>query len=248
MDIDFWQLITLGFFAQLIDGALGMAYGTLSATVLLSLGLPPSIASASVHTAEIVTTGISGASHYWYKNIDFKIVKRIAIPGIIGAIIGAYILTEIPGNVIKPYVSGYLFILGIVILLRALSKIEKVKIFFKDLEIFALFGGFLDTIGGGGWGPILASSLIATGRTPRYVIGSVNFAEFFISLTASIVFILTLNNFDTYWKISLALLIGGAIAAPFAAKITQKIPRKLLMFFVGCLIVLLSLNNIFKFI
>lgn len=234
-----------GFAAQMIDGALGMAYGVSSNTFLLSLGLPPASASASVHMAEVVTTGVSGASHWKLGNVDWNLVKRLVIPGAIAGGIGAYLLTSFDGDAIKPYISGYLLIMGIVILVKAFNLKERkpTGVHTARVSALALVGGFFDAIGGGGWGPIVTTTLVARGKDPRLTIGSVNFSEFFVTLIESIVFIVTLS-FGEYWRIILGLLIGGALAAPLAARVTRKMPVKALMILVGAIIIALSVRTI----
>ncbi|MBL7883558.1 MAG: TSUP family transporter, partial [Bacteroidia bacterium] len=178
-----------GFVAQMVDGSLGMAYGLTATTFLLSFGVTPAAASASVHASEIFTTGASGLSHLRFKNVNTKLFKHLLIPGIIGAIIGAYILSsaENYSGYIKPIVSIYTLVLGVTIIIKAIRKLnEKKKI--KRIGVLAFFGAFLDSIGGGGWGPIVSSTLIARGRNVRYTIGSVNLAEFFITLASSVTF------------------------------------------------------------
>ena len=247
MDLDILVFVLVGFIAQMIDGALGMAYGVSSNTFLLSLGIPPAAASASVHMAEVVTTGISGFSHWRLGNVDWKLVRRLLIPGVIGGVVGAYILTTIDGNIIKPYIAAYLLIMGGVIIFKALTMTHH-----HDLDdnhgprvsLLGLFGGFCDSIGGGGWGPVVTSTLVAHGKHPRMTIGSVNFTEFFVTLSESILFVIALS-FGEYWQIILGLLIGGAIAAPIAARLSQKLPIKTLMIVVGTLIVALSLRTIY---
>ncbi len=237
--------VLVGFAAQMIDGALGMAYGVSSNTFLLSLGIPPAAASASVHMAEVVTTGVSGASHWRLGNVDWNLVKRLLIPGAIAGGIGAYLLSSFDGDVIKPYISGYLLIMGIVILVKAFTHKERTPtgVHTARVSALALVGGFFDAIGGGGWGPIVTTTLVARGKDPRLTIGSVNFSEFFVTLTESIVFVITLS-FGEYWQIILGLLIGGAIAAPLAARITKKMPVKILMILVGLIIIALSIRTI----
>ncbi len=237
--------VLVGFAAQMIDGALGMAYGVSSNTFLLSLGIPPAAASASVHMAEVVTTGVSGVSHWRLGNVDWNLVKRLLIPGAIAGGIGAYLLTSFDGDVIKPYISAYLLIMGIVILVKAFNHKEHkpTGVHTARVSVLALVGGFFDAIGGGGWGPVVTTTLVARGKDPRLTIGSVNFSEFFVTLTESIVFVITLS-FGEYWQIILGLLIGGAIAAPLAARMTKKMPVKALMILVGSLIIVLSIRTI----
>lgn len=245
MDLSFLLYVLVGFLAQLIDGALGMAYGVSSNTFLLSLGIPPAAASASVHMAEVVTTGVSGVSHWRLGNIDWNLVKRLLIPGVLGGIAGAYLLTSIDGNVIKPFVSAYLLLMGVIILVKASRYDPKPHSGAHTARVSALgtVGGFFDAIGGGGWGPIVTTTLVARGKDTRLTIGSVNFSEFFVTLAESITFVLTLS-FAQYWQIILGLLVGGVIAAPLAAILTRKLPVKALMMLVGVLIIVLSIRTI----
>lgn len=232
-----------GFIAQMVDGALGMAYGVTATTFLLSFGITPAAASASVHASEIFTTGASGLMHLKFKNVNTKLFKHLLIPGVIGAIIGAYILSSFQeyGNIIKPVVSIYTLILGVVIIHKAIKKIkEKKKI--RRIGALAFIGAFLDSIGGGGWGPIVSSTLIARGRAFRYTIGSVNLAEFFITLASSITFFTVIGI--QHWSVIAGLVIGGMIAAPFAAYMTSRIPVRAGLIFVGIVVVIVSLRNI----
>ena len=243
MDLSILMYIVVGFFAQIIDGSLGMAYGVSSNTFLLSLGIPPAAASASVHMAEVVTTGVSGISHWRLGNIDKNLIKRLLIPGVVGGVIGAYLLTSIPGDIIKPFISAYLLIMGIIILVKAMQKNQEHREVTSHLSILGLIGGFFDAVGGGGWGPIVTTTLVARGKHPRFAIGSVNFSEFFVTLAESITFVLTLS-FGKYWQTILGLLIGGVIAAPMAAFMAKKLPSKAIMILVGVLIIVLSLRTI----
>jgi len=247
MDLNILIFVLVGFLAQMIDGALGMAYGVSSNTFLLSIGIPPAAASASVHMAEVVTTGISGFSHWRMENIDKALIKRLIIPGVIGGVVGAYLLTSIPADVIKPIVSAYLLIMGIVILFKALRVSEVLKGIPVYVGILGLIGGFFDAIGGGGWGPIVTTTLIARGTHPRFTIGSVNFSEFFVTFAESVTFILALRLafFAEFWTIIAGLLIGGAIAAPLAAVVCKKLPTRALMALVGVLIIILSIRTIY---
>ena len=242
MEISILMYVLVGFVAQMIDGALGMAYGVSSNTFLLNLGIPPAAASASVHMAEVVTTGISGLSHWRLGNIDWDLVKKLAIPGVLGGIAGAYLLASIDGDVLKPFISTYLLIMGVIILIKAFNGKHEPKET-KYLGILGVIGGFFDAIGGGGWGPIVTTTLVARGKHPRYAIGSVNFSEFFVTFAESVTFVLALS-FLGYWQIILGLLIGGAIAAPVAAIVARKLPVRALMFMVGVLIVGLSIRTI----
>jgi uncharacterized protein len=246
MELSILLYVLVGFVAQIIDGALGMAYGVSSNTFLLSLGLPPAAASASVHMAEVVTTGVSGTAHWRLGNIDWKLVKRLLLPGVVGGVGGAYLLTSINGDIIKPYISGYLLIMGAFIIYKAFRNNGHVNdgTHTSRVSVLGLIGGFCDAIGGGGWGPVVTTTLVARGKNPRLTIGSVNFSEFFVTLAESITFVLTLS-FGQYWQIILGLLVGGAIAAPLAARVTKYLPLKALMILVGMLIVALSLRTIY---
>jgi hypothetical protein len=244
MDTTILLYIGVGFLAQIIDGSMGMAYGVSSNTFLLSAGVPPAIASASVHMAEVVTTAVSGASHWRLGNIDWKLVWRLLIPGVLGGVAGAYFLTSIDGNGIKPYIAAYLLVMGVVIFVKAFNHVEKSREHGHSVSLLGLAGGFFDSIGGGGWGPLVTTTLVARGNNPRSTIGSANFSEFFVTFAESVTFVLTLS-FISYWRIILGLLIGGVIAAPLAAIMTRKLPVKVLMIMVGGLIILLSIRTIY---
>jgi len=244
MDYPLLLYIAVGFLAQIIDGAMGMAYGVSSNTFLLSLGIPPAAASASVHMAEVITTGVSGFSHWRLGNIDWKLVRRLLIPGVIGGVLGAYLLTSIDGNAIKPFISAYLLIMGFVILIKAFKRTSNPREHGLQVSLLGLAGGFFDSIGGGGWGPLVTTTMVARGNNPRFTIGSVNFSEFFVTFAESVTFVLTLSFFS-YWQIILGLLIGGVIAAPLAAVMARRLPVKALMVLVGLLIILLSIRTIY---
>ena len=243
MEMHVLFFVLVGFIAQLIDGALGMAYGVSSNTFLLSIGIPPAAASASVHLSECVTTAVSGLAHWKQGNINWYLIKRLVIPGVLGGIAGAYILTSIDGDAIKPFVSGYLLLMGVVILVKALRKNHVHREVRDHLVSLGLVGGFFDAVGGGGWGPIVTTTLVARGNQPRFAIGSVNFTEFFVTFAQSVTFLLTLGMLDT-WRIILGLLVGGVLAAPLAAVAARKLPHRLLMGMVGVLIIALSVRTI----
>jgi uncharacterized membrane protein YfcA len=234
--------ILVGFVAQMIDGALGMAYGVSSTSFLLGLGVPPAMASSSVHVAEVFTSGVSGLSHLKFGNVNKKLFQSLVIPGMLGVVTGAYVLTSIDGKIIKPFMAAYLMIMGIVIIRKAFKKVKAVQEP-KKLAFLAVFGGFMDAVGGGGWGPIVASTLISKGHNPRYTIGSVNLAEFFIALAGAGTFI-ALIGVDN-WQIVAGLIVGGTFAAPFAAYLCKKFAPKTLMIMVGVLIICLSLRTIY---
>lgn len=235
--------IAVGFLAQMVDGAIGMAYGVTSTSVMLSAGVPPATASACVHAAEMFTTGASGLSHWKLGNVDKRIIWRLIVPGMSGGVIGAYVLTNIDGDAVKPYIAAYLLSMGLFILYKALHK----KHHFVDdppnnIAPLGFFGGLMDAIGGGGWGPIVTSTLLGQGSVPRYTIGSVNLAEFFVTTAVSATFILTIGL--ELWPIIAGLIIGGVLAAPLAALSAKHIPPKPLMVVVGCIVVVLSVRTI----
>ena len=243
IDSSVLYFILAGFTAQMIDGALGMAYGVTATSFLLSFGIPPAASSAGVHAAEVVTSGVSGLMHLKFGNVNTKLFKSLLIPGVIGAILGAYILSsfESYNYIIKPIVSTYTLILGVIILLKALKK-DKVRQKIKRIFPLAIVGGFLDSIGGGGWGPIVSSTLIAKGKNPRYTIGSVNLAEFFITLASSVTFFSILGLH--HWPIIIGLILGGSVAAPLAAYLSNKIPTKAIMILVAIVVIILSLKRL----
>jgi len=242
---DFVIYLLIGIFAQLVDGTLGMGYGATSTSFLLSFGVNPATSSMGVHVAEMFTTGASALSHYKFKNINKKLAINLIVPGVIGSIIGAYLLADvIDGKAIKPYIAIYMIILALIIIVKGLRKnIKKKKT--KQLGILAIFGGFMDSIGGGGWGPIVTSTLMGRGRDARYTIGSVNAAEFAISFASGITFVL----FDgiSGWRVIAGLVIGGVVAAPLGAYLVNKIPRKPITVLVGLLLIFLSLRTLVKF-
>lgn len=241
----FYLFVEAGFIAQLIDGALGMAYGVSSSTLLLNFGISPKIASASVHTSEVFTTGVSGLMHLRLNNVDKPLFKRLVFPGIIGAIIGAYLISKIfEGDIIKPFVASYLLVLGIMILSKGLINKMKESKEIKRVGLLAFFGGFLDAIGGGGWGPIVTSNLIHQGGTPGKTIGTVNTAEFFVTFFSTGVFLIFVGV--QHWDVVLGLIIGGVVAAPIGAFIAKTVNKRTLMILVGCLIIVTSCFTIYK--
>ena len=245
LDETFLYFMLGGFIAQLIDGALGMAYGVSAATFLLTLGVSPAVASMSVHASEIVTSGVSGIMHLRFGNVNNRLFKNIVVPGVIGAIIGAYLLAEFENysNYIKPIVSTYTLFLGALIIYKVVRK-KQARKKVKRVGWLATLGGFLDSIGGGGWGPVVSSTLIARGKNPRMIVGSVNLAEFFVSLASSFTFFTILGT-DTAWQPILGLILGGVCAAPIAAYLTSRLNIKAMMLFVGIVVIIVSLRNIF---
>jgi len=243
MDSDVILFVAVGFAAQLVDGAIGMAYGVTASAVLLSFGITPAVTSASVHTAEVFTTGASGLSHWRFGNIRWSYFMDLALPGMLGGILGAYLLTQIPAAVIRPIVNAYLLALGITILVKALRSSRQSREPSRGgTRVLGLFGGLLDAMGGGGWGPIVASTLINRGATPRFAIGTANLAEFFVTATITGTFVLTIGI--ELWPIILGLIIGGVIAAPFAAYLAKRLPDRPMMVLVGVVVTLLSLRGL----
>jgi uncharacterized protein len=249
-----WEDIILfaciGFVAQIIDGALGMAYGVTATTMLLGLGVAPPIASASVHTAEVFTTGVSGTAHWRLGNVDVTLMSRLAFAGTIGGVIGAYLSTALLGAVIRPLVSLYLFAMGIVIVWRAIGRFGDSRSTAasgstpRRVVPLGVIGGLLDAIGGGGWGAIVTSTLIGWGMTPRLAIGSANLAEFPVTSVVTATFVATIGL--ELWPIITGLVAGGVLAAPFAAFMTRRLPERPLMVLVGTVIVLLSLRGVLQ--
>ncbi len=239
-DVLFYAAV--GFAAQIVDGAIGMAYGITATTVLLSMGMPPATASACVHASEVFTTGASGIAHWRFGNIDRRLVLRLMIPGMVGGAFGAYILVNAPVNLIKPWVNIYLLTLGGVILWKAGRPLRTRSAPPNGLVPLGFTGGLLDAIGGGGWGAIVTSTLIGRGVAPRYAVGTANSVEFCVTLTITTAFILTIGL--SHWPVIVSLVGGGICAAPFAALATKHLPDRALMVLVGGVIVLLSLRSL----
>jgi uncharacterized membrane protein YfcA len=235
---NFWIFVVCGFCAQLVDGTLSMAYGVTASSLLALFGVPPAATSATVHAAETVTTGFAFLSHQYFSNIDWRLFRKLLIPGVCGAITGAYILTALPGTVVRPYVSAYLLVIGGVIIVKAFRTFPPVTVT-RHLGSLGFFGAFVDAIGGGGWGPIVASTLIVRGNHTRTAIGSVAAVEFFVTLAASVTFLLTIGF--SYWRVIAGLALGGAIAAPVGAYAVRYVQPRPLMVLVGSTIIVLSI-------
>ncbi|ACS42065.1 sulfite exporter TauE/SafE family protein [Methylorubrum extorquens] len=238
----FWTAAAVGLAAQTVDGALGMAYGITSTTFLLSTGVPPAAASASVHVAEIFTTAFSGLSHWRLGNVDGPLFRRLLIPGVIGAVAGATLLTSVDGETIKPFVSVYLLGMGLYVLSKAFRTPKANRAPPRAVVPLALGGGFVDAVGGGGWGPVVTATLVGGGQDPRTSIGSVNAAEFFVAVASGLSF--TLLGGLTHWTTIAGLVVGGLFAAPIAALLVRVIPARVLMVVVGLLIASLSLVSL----
>jgi uncharacterized membrane protein YfcA len=238
--------IAVGFAAQIVDGALGMAFGVISSTLLVSvLGVPPATASAGVHLAECFTTGVSGISHAIHKNVNWKLFFRLLIPGVIGGVTGAYLLSTLDASVTRPYVMAYLALIGVYLLWRGVSFPTRHHREPKIVEPLGLAGGFLDAAGGGGWGPVVTSNLLIQGTQPRYTIGTVNSVEFFLTLSVSITFIVHLG-FAAFTEAVVGLLIGGVFAAPFGAILAKRVPTKALLILVGVVLTATSSYSVYR--
>ncbi|PKL76639.1 MAG: hypothetical protein CVV27_09265 [Candidatus Melainabacteria bacterium HGW-Melainabacteria-1] len=240
----FWKAAAVGLLAQSIDGALGMAYGITSSTVLMASGAPPAVASASVHIAEVFTTGISGCFHLKFGNVDQRLFLRLLLPGLLGAVLGAVMVSVLDGAVIKPYISLYLLGMGGYVISKVFRQLKIRRSEPRHVGKLAVFGGFVDAVGGGGWGPVVTSTLVGTGQDPRTTIGSVNLAEFFLTFASAIVFSALVG--DGPWPIVAGLVLGGLFAAPFAALLCRRLHARTLLILVGSLISLLSLYNLFS--
>jgi uncharacterized protein len=243
MASDLLLFVVIGFAAQIIDGAIGMAYGLISTSVLLSIGIPPTTASASVHAAEVFTTGASALSHWRFGNVEKRLFLRLAPAGMVGGATGAYVLTAAPGPTIRPLVTVYLGIMGAVVLWKAIRRPREAKEP-RQVPLIGLFGGFLDAVGGGGWGALVTSTLVGQGTKTRLAIGSTNAAEFLVTVTISATFVMTVGL--ELWPIILGLVLGGVLAAPFGAYVTRKVPDRPLMIIVGVAIILLSIREVLR--
>ncbi|GGD99420.1 UPF0721 transmembrane protein [Tsuneonella deserti] len=238
--------IAIGFVAQLIDGALGMAFGVISQTLLVSIGVPPAAASASVHLVEVFTTGASGASHILHRNVDWGLFRRLVPFGVAGGILGAYVLSNIDASAAKPFVMAYLTLIGLYLFYRAIRL--NVEPRFEDPKTtrpLALAGGFLDAAGGGGWGPVVTSNLLVQGGEPRKTIGTVNSAEFLLALTVSVTFLLTLG-LKAFTVATVGLIVGGVLAAPLGAMFAKRIRPRLLLLAVSVVLISTSVYSIAK--
>ena len=246
LDKNFHWIVLAGFLAQLVDGALGMGYGVTSATILLSAGINLSAISSSIHTAEMFASGASGYSHFKFGNVNKKLFKVLVVPGVIGAIAGAWLLSKYGdsyADYLKPVMAVYTLFLGFRIMYTAFRKI-KFKKKFKNYRILAVAGGFLDSFGGGGWGPIVTTTLISRGRNPKYVIGSISLTEFFVTLASALTFFSLIGV--SHWQVIIALIIGGLLAAPVAARIAGRLPKKWSYILLGILVIVWSLRILIK--
>jgi uncharacterized membrane protein YfcA len=246
LDKHFYLMIIAGFVAQLIDGALGMGYGVTCTTFLLSIGINLPAISGSIHTAEMFSSAASGYSHYKFGNVNKKLFRALLIPGILGAITGAWLLSEFGNDYaqyIRPVLAAYTLFLGLKILLTAFKK-NKAATKVKRVGWLAGAGGFLDSFGGGGWGPLVTSTLISKGRTPKYVIGTVSITEFFVTLASALTFFSLIGL--SHWQVIVGLIIGGVAAAPIAARLAGKLPLKTMFIAVGALVIIWSVRILLK--
>lgn len=235
---EFLLFVVVGFCAQLVDGAIGMAYGIVSTSLMLSMGIAPAQASAVVHAAEVFTTAASGLSHAYFRNIDWRLLARLAPAGMIGGVLGALALVSFDAGKVQFWVSLYLAAIGCYIIFKAFRPLWPRDVRDAVVPVVGFFGGFMDASGGGGWGPIVTSSLIGRGHTPRKVIGSVNAAEFLVTVCVSASFVFSLG-FATVAP-AFGLIIGGLLAAPFGGYLVSRIPIRPMMFLIGLVIVTLS--------
>lgn len=246
----FYWMVLVGFLAEIVAGSMGMGYGVICTTIFLMLNIPPPIISATIHSAESFTTAAGSISHYKFGNVNKKLTKRLAIPAIIGAVCGALLLTYVGeryAKMTKPLIGAYTLYLGIKILQNAFAKknangnggIKKKK---TNITILGLVGGFIDSFGGGGWGPLVTGTFIKNGRTPRYVIGSSTIAKFILTVASAITFVFTVGIL--HWNMVAGLLLGGVITAPFSAMLTSKLPVKKMFVVVGIVVIIMSIITI----
>ncbi|MEN3940271.1 sulfite exporter TauE/SafE family protein [Prosthecobacter sp. SYSU 5D2] len=241
MDETFLTYMLIGFIAQVIDGALGMAYGVSASSLLLGVGVPPAVVSSTVHAAECFTTGASAISHRAFGNVNKALFLGLLIPGVVGAFLGAYILTMIDGDLIKPYIAGYLLIMGIILIVKAFRAFPSREVT-THLKPLAFFGAFVDAVGGGGWGPIVGSTLMARGSPFRETVGTVNTVEFFVTLSASLGFLIGIGL--SHWNVILGLAAGGVVAAPIGAWVCKHVPHRPFLVVVGLVVIGLSLRTL----
>lgn len=245
---DFLLFVAVGFLAQAVDGALGMAYGVISSTVLLAFGVPPAQASASVHAAELFTTAASGSAHIYHRNIDWKLFWRLIPFGVGGGILGAFVLTSFDGDLVKPFVTAYLAVIGSWLLYRSFHRIPTNPVKLRIVAPLGATAGFLDAAGGGGWGPVATTGLLGAGGQPRFVIGTVSASEFLIALAVSLSFLAAIatghweqaGGFRDYLTSVAGLILGGVVAAPLAGWMVKALEERTLLRLVGFLITLLA--------
>jgi uncharacterized protein len=240
---EFPWLILVGFVAQLIDGCVGMGYGISTSAILAMMGVPPAVTSATVHAAEVVTSGVSGASHAWFRNIDRKIFFSLLVPGILGGIVGASVLAHIPAHIVRPFVWAYLLVTSLVVLSRVILKRTAALPVPAQGPALGGVAGFLDAVGGGGWGTIVTSTMIARGVPPRYAIGTSNAVDFFVAVATSLALWFQIGH--VRYDMVIALLIGGVVAAPAAAWVTRCVPQRVAAAAVGLIAFVLGATGLF---
>lgn len=238
---DFLSYVAIGVAAQLVDGALGMAFGVVASSLLLGLGLPPGVTSATVHAAECFTTGSSALSHRALGNVDRALFRRLLLPAVFGAGIGAYVLARVDGDLIKPWVAAYLLLVGVALVLKACREFPPRRVT-SHVPPLGFAGALVDAVGGGGWGPIVAGNLLARGHDFRLTVGSVNAVEFFVTLTASLVFLLTLGL--THWSVVAGVAAGGILAAPLGAWAVGRVRPRPMLAVVGLVVIALSARTL----
>lgn len=242
------KYILIGFIAQLIDGTMGMAYGISARTFLRSFaGLDTVAASVVVHCSEVFTSLASGISHYKLNNFTKENLLKLAISGAIGGFLGSWFLTSL-GNKLEIFIDVYLIVMGFKILLKALSKEEQKDNKVHMLPLLGLVGGFLDATGGGGWGPVVTASLVSKQKDVKKTIGTVNIAEFIVTIIETTSFVIFFKGFENYLNIILGIIIGGVIAAPIAAVCCKKTPVKKLMVLIGVLLIGVYSYTLYGFI
>lgn len=235
--------VLIGFAAQIVDGALGMAFGVIANTLLIATGVPPAVASSYVHVIKAFTGAFSGVSHILHRNIDWKLCLRLGIAGIIGGVVGVTFLVRLPVELARPFVLAYLTLIGLYILWRGLGHEARAERPARHVTPIGAVGGFLDATGGGGWGPVVTGNLLVQGQNPRLTVGTVNLAEFFLAIAISGAFIMQLGFADLTTPV-VGLLIGGVIAAPAGAWLTRHIPARPLMILVGIVLTISSLYGV----
>lgn len=244
----FYWMVMVGFLAEIVAGSMGMGYGVICTTVFLIMNIPPPVISASIHSAESFTTAAGSISHYKFGNVNKKLTKKLAVPAIIGAVIGALLLSYVGeryARMTKPLIAAYTLYLGVRILRNAFAKKQangRIKKKRTHITSLGFIGGFIDSFGGGGWGPLVTGTFIKNGRTPRYVIGSSTVAKFILTVASAITFIFTVGIH--HWNIVAGLLLGGIITAPFSAMLTAKLPVKKMFVVVGIVVIVMSVISI----
>ena len=253
---EFIVFALIGFLAQIVDGALGMAYGVISSTILVATGIPPAQASAAIHAAEMFTTAASGSSHLYHRNIDWRLFWRLAPFGVVGGCLGAFVLTSVDASVARPFVTIYLGVIGAYLLFRSFRKVPSRPVPTKVVAPLGLVGGFMDAAGGGGWGPIVTTGLLGAGGAPRYVIGTVSISEFLITTSVSLTFLIAIltGHWEEAEGISSmlvpvsGLIIGGLVAAPLAAYVVRYVNETVLLRLIGCLIIAIAAYQAWGFL